>query len=965
MYPLVNVRTDDVTLLPSIPCLNPTDIPQASATDPHFLVKAKDSTTETTASSITVKNTDSGTTTARLHGNWFITQSNGTTAQSLRIAYTDWDSKTQNAWLLGNPTDGYTFVTFSPPADSSTKVDSDTCVANGYCGADASIKYIGADGKKYSATVRGYQPPTGSPTVSAAVEASPVTFNANTFAPGGATGAITYQWRFQVAGCGLISCVSTIVVSENPPVFVTGPHYSDPVSGTTASYTWQTGGTYQVELKATDAHGVEATTTFPVKVATVPPTLKLYPDCPVPNGPCNKHSGEAGTPMTLGGTVDHIGTLDNEVVRVNWGDGSGEDVVGGGPNSLTLQGNPLTMIASGALSFIVAGTHTYANPGTYYGTVSVADWNGGTASQTFAITIMGKQTINFSSIGNHSYGDVFTISATGGASGNPVTFSSTPLCALSNVSGGAGTGSATVTVLGAGLCNITASQAGTTTYKPALSVTQQVFPLLAVLSVTASSPTITYGEPAPAITPSYSGFKLSDTASVLTAPATCAVASNSGAAGTYATTCSGAAAPNYSTSYVPGTLTINKAPLSVTANNQAMIYGAALPNFDAQYSGLVNADTSAVVSGLSCIAKNGSQVVGSSTPAGSYPITCSGGSAANYSLSYAAGALTINKASTATALSSSPSPAVYGQSVSFTAAISVNSPGAGHPGGTVAFKDGGSDIAGCAARPVDATTGTATCTTTALSVAQHGVSASYSGDANFVGSSTAAALAQTVSKATATTVLGASANPSTAGQSISFTATVAAAAPGAGVPTGSVTFKDGATTLGTGTLSTSNGATVASFTTSSLGMGQHSITASYSGDGNFLAGAGAPLTQYVNINLSSYPKLPSGAYNLSNLNLVGVYFVNAPLAGANLSGSNLTSAIFIGTNLNGANLSNSNFKGANFAGANLTGANLTGATLKGATGLKTATLTNITWNNTTCPDSTISNNNGGTCIGHL
>ena len=92
-----------------------------------------------------------------------------------------------------------------------------------------------------------------------------------------------------------------------------------------------------------------------------------------------------------------------------------------------------------------------------------------------------------------------------------MTFSTTARCALSNVSGGAGTGSATVTVLSAGFCNITASQAGTTTYNPAPSVTQQVFTLLAVLTVTASSPTITYGETAPAITPSYSGFVNGDT----------------------------------------------------------------------------------------------------------------------------------------------------------------------------------------------------------------------------------------------------------------------------------------------------------------------------------------------------------------------------------------------------------------------------------------------------------------------
>src|SRR5262249_18531257 len=384
------------------------------------------------------------------------------TAQSLRIAYTDWDGKTQNAWLLGNPTDGYTFVTFSPPADPSTKVDSDTCVDNGYCGADAAIKYVGADGQKYSATVRGYKAPTGTPSYSEAVEASPVTFNANDYAPGGVVLPVTYQWSFQKAGCGVVVCQSM-----------------DTASGATASYTWQTGGTYQVHLTATDAIGQQATNILQVKVAGVPPTLTLAPDCAVnPSVPCNTWTGDAGSNMSLSGTVGHTGSLDNILVKVNWGDGSGENIAGAGPNILNLAGNPLTLMPSGSQSLTddILGKHTYAKPGIYYGTVTVVNIMdtspgafGGTASQTFVMTIQGNQAITFAPIGSHSYGDVFSISATGGASGNPVTFSTPPLCALSNVSGGAGTGSATVTVLGAGLCVITASQAGTATYHPAPS----------------------------------------------------------------------------------------------------------------------------------------------------------------------------------------------------------------------------------------------------------------------------------------------------------------------------------------------------------------------------------------------------------------------------------------------------------------------------------------------------------------
>ena len=70
-------------------------------------------------------------------------------------------------------------------------------------------------------------------------------------------------------------------------------------------------------------------------------------------------------------------------------------------------------------------------------------------------------------------------------------------------------------------------------------------------------------------------------------------------------------------------------------------------------------------------------------------------------------------------------------------------------------------------------------------------------------------------------------NPSVFGQSVTFTATVKAVAPGSGTPTGAVTFLDGSTTLGTGTLDASG---VASFSTSTLSVGEHSITAAYGGN---------------------------------------------------------------------------------------------------------------------------------------
>lgn len=77
-----------------------------------------------------------------------------------------------------------------------------------------------------------------------------------------------------------------------------------------------------------------------------------------------------------------------------------------------------------------------------------------------------------------------------------------------------------------------------------------------------------------------------------------------------------------------------------------------------------------------------------------------------------------------------------------------------------------------------------------------------------------------------TTVLTASSTSVAAGASVTFTATVTPA-PGTPTPTGTVTFKDGANSLGTGTL---NGSGVATYSTSSLTVASHSITASYGGD---------------------------------------------------------------------------------------------------------------------------------------
>ena len=97
----------------------------------------------------------------------------------------------------------------------------------------------------------------------------------------------------------------------------------------------------------------------------------------------------------------------------------------------------------------------------------------------------------------------------------------------------------------------------------------------------------------------------------------------------------------------------------------------------------------------------------------------------------------------------------------------------------------------------------------------------------------------TVTQATTSVSVASSANPSILNASVTFTATVSPQY--SGVPTGTVTFKDGSNTIGTGTL---NGSGIATYTTSALGAGSHSITASYAGDGNFTGNSGS-MTQSV------------------------------------------------------------------------------------------------------------------------
>jgi hypothetical protein len=184
---------------------------------------------------------------------------------------------------------------------------------------------------------------------------------------------------------------------------------------------------------------------------------------------------------------------------------------------------------------------------------------------------------------------------------------------------------------------------------------------------------------------------------------------------------------------------------------------------------------------------------------------------------------------TALALTTSGSPSHVGQAVTFTGDV-TSSDGSVPDGELVAFHDGTAFMGSAALSG-----GKAMFTTSSLLARTHSISATYAGDAKFLGST--GRVSQVVVKYTTATSLTSSLNPSQFGQAVTFTATVASTGP---TPTGAVNFMDGTTKLGMVTLSGG----VAKITKSTLAVGTHPITAQYLGD-TFSAKSASPVVNQV------------------------------------------------------------------------------------------------------------------------
>jgi len=161
----------------------------------------------------------------------------------------------------------------------------------------------------------------------------------------------------------------------------------------------------------------------------------------------------------------------------------------------------------------------------------------------------------------------------------------------------------------------------------------------ATLTVTADDAAREYGLSNPALSGTVAGFRNDDDASDVSGLTYATDATAASGVGLYAITGSGAAADNYVFEYNAGDLSVSPAALNVKANDAVREYGLSNPAFSGAISGFRNGDTESVISGLNYAspATPGSNV-------GTYAITGSGGAAANYTLDYSPGTLTVNSA---------------------------------------------------------------------------------------------------------------------------------------------------------------------------------------------------------------------------------------------------------------------------------------------------------------------------------
>ena len=370
-------------------------------------------------------------------------------------------------------------------------------------------------------------------------------------------------------------------------------------------------------------------------------------------------------------------------------------------------------------------------------------------------------------------------------------------------------------VLNAGLArslSVTFTPNDTTSFLPvSTSVSINVTP--APLTITANSTSKTYGQ-----TVTFSGTEFTTTGLTNGNTVTNVTLTSSGAAATATVAGSpysivpsvalGSGLGNYTITYANGTLTVGTAALTITANSTSKVYGTTKTFAGTEFttSGLLNSDSVTSVTLTSAGAAATATVAGS--PYSIVPSAAVGSGMGNYTITYANGSLTIGTA-TLTVTANNQSKAYGAALPTFTATYN-------------GFANGDT---------TNNLTALASVTTTATptsNVGTYPITATGAVDANY--SFTYVGSLLTVTQSLTTGFVSSTANPAVPGTSVTFSMTLAAVLPGVGTPSGTVNFRIDGSIAGSGTLSGG----VATYTTSSLTHGNHTVAAEYAGDLNFV-----------------------------------------------------------------------------------------------------------------------------------
>jgi hypothetical protein len=473
-------------------------------------------------------------------------------------------------------------------------------------------------------------------------------------------------------------------------------------------------------------------------------------------------------------------------------------------------------------------------------------------TESYSIEVdLGTQTISFDPLSDISLSSSPPALSATASSGLAVSFAST----TSTVCTVAGT---TVTLVDLGLCSVTASQAGDTDWAAASDVVQSFMVTPGTLELTADAASgLQVGQT----------YSQTNTVSGGLAPYAYSLHAGAFVPGTTLDTATGTVSGTPTVagtfSYIvrvadgqepPVTAMTPVTTVTIVKGNQTISFTSTAPT-DATAGGesyTIAATTSAGADAFLTVSysldasSTGCDVSGSTvtfTGTGTCVINANQAGDSNWNAAtQIQQSFAVAQATPTLSVAVDNSTPTVGTSVTFTATLS----GGASPSGTVTFKEGSATLGTGTISGTMASYSTAT-----LPLGSHSITAEYAGDANNAATTSADPVAVTVAKAAPTVSVSADDTAPIAGTLVTFTATLS----GGVTPGGTITFKDGSATLGTVPFS----GTTATYSSAALSIGDHSITAEYSGDaGNDAASSPTlDITVYQAVTFTFSP--PAGA----------------------------------------------------------------------------------------------------------